>query len=296
LLITCKHINREAGAASNEAGAQGKGGLGMPSWVIGVAGTFVLSLIVAYGFLRLRCRRIGPPFGPRARYWALFIVISTAVMSSLVGLLLVVASKHVPAYVGIVVPSGLWLSKLPPQRDRDMVPRNLPGGLLTLPFSRLYERMGDDMEAWCDTRLRAAAPRPQWISDAARYYSNQAENLPRDSRARADLDRWRDSIEHKMKIVRLINLDAGPERLRASLDLHPSTQLLRKYNDDDLLRLSDRLETEALNELHLFLAYIYRLGYHTMLIYPSRPLFQRVEPPHRWRIAPDRAEPMSPDL
>jgi len=268
----------------------------MPSWVIGVAGTFVLSLIVAYGFLRLRCRGIGPPFGPRARYWAFFIVVSTAVMSSLVGLLLVVASKHVPAYVGIVVPGGLWLSKLPPQRDRDMLPRNLPGGLLTLPFSRLYERMGDDMEAWCDTRLRAAAPHPQWISDAAQYYSNQAEGLPGESRPRADLDRWRDSIKHKISIVRLIHLDAGPERLRASLDLHPSTQHLRKYNDDDLLRLADRLETEALNELHLFLAYLYRLGYHTMLIFPFRPSIQRVEPPYRRPMAPDRAEPMAPDL
>ena len=99
----------------------------MPSEVIGVAGTFVLSLIVAYGFLRLRCRGIGPPFGPRARYWALFIVVGTAVTSSAVGLLLVVAGKHVPAYVAIIVPSGLWLSKLPPQRDRDMLPRNLVG-------------------------------------------------------------------------------------------------------------------------------------------------------------------------
>ena len=79
--------------------------------------------------------------------------------------------------------------------------------------------------------------------------------------------------------MRLINLDAGPERLRASLDLHPSTQHLRKYNDDDLVRLADRLETEALNELHLFLAYLYRLGYHTMLIYPFRPSIQRVEAP-----------------
>jgi hypothetical protein len=268
----------------------------MPSWVIGVAGTFVLSLIVAYGFLRLRCRGIGPPFGPRARYWALFIVVSTAIMSSLVGLLLVVASKHVPAYVGIVVPSGLWLSKLPPQRDRDLHPRSLPGGLLTFPFSRLYDRMGDDMEAWCDTRVRAAAPHPQWIADAAQYYSNQAETLSADSRARADLDRWRDSIQHKISIVRLIHLDAGPKRLRAALDLHPSTAHVRKYSDDDLVRLADRLEAEALNELHLFLAYLYRLGYHTMLIFPFRPTIKRVEAPPRRPMTPDRAEPMTPDL
>jgi hypothetical protein len=267
----------------------------MPSWVIGVAGTFVLSLIVAYGFLRLRCRGIGPPFGPRARYWAFFIVVATAVMSSAVGLLLVVASKHVPAYVGIIVPSGLWLGKLPPQRDRDMLPRSL-SGLLTLPFSRLYDRMGDDMEHWCATRLRAVSPNPQWIADAAQYYSNQAEGLRGESPARGNLDRWRDSIKHKISIVRLINLDAGPQRLRASLQMHSSTAHIRKYNDDDLARLADRLETEALNELRLFLAYIYRLGYHTMLIYPFRPSIQRVQAPQRRPLAPDRAEPMTPDL
>jgi hypothetical protein len=267
----------------------------MPSWVIGVAGTFVLSLIVAYGFLRLRCRRIGPPFGPRARYWALFIVVATAVMSSAVGLLLVVASKHVPAYVGIIVPSGLWLSKLPPQRDRDLLPRSL-SGLLTLPFSRLYDRMGDDMERWCDTRLRAVSPDPQWIADAAQYYSNQAEGLRGESPARANLDRWRDSIRHKISIVRLINLDAGPERLRASLQMHSSTAHLRKYNDEDLARLADRLETEALNELRLFLASIYRLGYHTMLIFPFRPTIARVDAPPRRPMTPDRAEPLTPDL
>src|ERR1700735_4170874 len=169
-------------------------GRGMLSGCIGVAGTFVVSLIVAYGFLRLRCRGIGPPFGPRARYWALFIVVGTAVTSSAVGLLLVVAGKHVPAYVAIIVPGGLWLSKLPPQRDRDMLPRNL-SSLLTLPFSRLYDRMGDDLQAWCDTRIEAARPRPQWIAAAAQYYWNQMGRVT-DRRARADLDRWRESITH----------------------------------------------------------------------------------------------------
>lgn len=267
----------------------------MPSWVIGVAGTFVVSLVVAYGFLRLRCRGIGPPFGPRARYWALFIVVATAIMSSAVGLLLVVAGEHVPAYVAIIVPSGLWLGKLPPQRDRDVLPRTLTG-LLTLPFSRLYDRMGDDMEAWSATRLAAVSPNPQWIADAAQYYSNQAENLRGQSQARANLERWRDSIKHKISVVRLINLDAGQERVRAALHMHASTQHLRAYNIDEPARLADRLETEALNELRLFLAYIYRLGYHTMLIYPFRPTLQRVQAPDRRSMTPDHAEPLAPDL
>jgi hypothetical protein len=66
-----------------------------------------------------------------------------------------------------------------PQRDRDLLPRTWPS-LLTLPFSRLYDRMGDDMQDWCDTRLRAASAKPQWISDAVIYYHNQvsAERRP----------------------------------------------------------------------------------------------------------------------
>ena len=119
----------------------------MPSWVVGVVGTFALSLILAYGFLRLRCRGVGNPFGRRAKSWAVLIMLATAIVSTGVGLLLVAASRHLPAaYVGVVVPGGLWFSKLPPQRDRDLFHRTL-AGVLTLPFSRLYDRMGDDMEA-----------------------------------------------------------------------------------------------------------------------------------------------------
>src|SRR6202034_3355050 len=101
------------------------------------------------------------------------------------GSIFVFAGMHVPAYFAIIVPSGLWLSKVPPQRDRDMLPGHL-SGLLTLPFSRLYDRMGDDLQAWCDTRVAAVLPNPQWIADAAQYYSNQAGNLRYESEARAN--------------------------------------------------------------------------------------------------------------
>ncbi|MGO9191103.1 MAG: hypothetical protein ACLP8X_21970 [Streptosporangiaceae bacterium] len=258
----------------------------MPSWVVGVVGTFALSLILAYGFLRLRCRGVGNPFGRRAKSWAVLIMVATAIVSTGVGLILVAASRHLPAaYVGVVVPGGLWFSKLPPQRDRDLLHRTL-AGVLTLPFSRLYDRMGDDMEAWCETRLQAASAKPQWIADAVTYYCHQVQGGLKDRRARADLDRWRESITHKISIVRLIGLDTTPARLQAALAMHPSTQHVRKYAGDDLPRLARRLETEALNELHLFLAYVYRLGHHRLLIYPFRPSAHRA--PVREPTAPDR--------
>jgi hypothetical protein len=232
---------------------------------LGVVWTFALSLVLAYTFLRLRCRRTGRPFGPRAKYWALFIATGTALAAAGVGALAAAAGPGF-AYVGILVPGWLWLTRLPPRRDRDL----RPGAWFTVPFSRLYERMGDDMESWCETRLAAARPKPQWIADAAQYYWNQMSRVT-DSRARADLDRWRDSIAHKISIVRLTGLEPGPGRLRAALQLHPSTQNARRYDGDDPPRLARRLETEALNELHLFLTYAYRLGYRKMLIYPFRP-------------------------
>jgi hypothetical protein len=74
---------------------------------------------------------------------------------------------------------------------------------------------------------------------------------------------------------RLINLDTTPARLHDALQEHPSTQNLRRYSDDDLPRLTRRLESDATNELDLFLATVYRLGYHKLLIYPFRPSVHR---------------------
>jgi hypothetical protein len=258
---------------------------------LGVVVTFVLSLILSCTFLRGRCRGIGSPFGPHARYWASFIVVGTAAVSTAVGMLIVAASSHSGgAYVGIIVPVGLRLSKVPPQRDLDMRPRTRAHAL-TLPFSRLYDQIGEDMQDWCDTRIAAARPEPQFIAHAAQYYWNQMSRVT-DPRTRDVLDGWRKSIAHKINIVRLIELDASQARLRDTLQQHPSTQHIRQYSDDDLPQLARRLESDALSELNLFLARAYRLGYHKMLIYPFRPEAHRPEQPPQAHPA----EPVTPDL
>ena len=65
---------------------------------------------------------------------------------------------------------------------------------------------------------------------------------------------------HKINIVRLINLDTTPARLPDALhgtSLHAApAPVLRR----DLPRLARRLESDATNELDLFLATVYRLG------------------------------------
>jgi hypothetical protein len=244
----------------------------MPDFVVGIVGTFVLSLILAYGFLRLRCRRIGPLFGPLARPWSFLIVMGTAILSAGAGLLIVAASDHIhAAYVAIILPGGLWFSKMPPEH---LVPRTV-ADWLALPFRRLYDRMGDDMQDWCETRLKAAAPKPQWIADAVTYYHIQVRGRLKDAQAQARLGNWQESITHKIEIVRLIELDTTPARLREALRKHPFLPDVRNYADDDLPQLASRLESDALNELNLFLGYIYHLGHYKLLIYPFRPSAQR---------------------
>ena len=238
--------------------------------VVGGIGTFIVSLVFACVFLRLRCRGVGPPFKPHARPWALLIVLATALVYTGFGLLVLAASHQAPAaLVGVVVPGGLWLTSVSAPRDR------LRAGWLTRPLSNLYDGMGEDMQAWCDIRHRAATEAPQWISDAVQYYYDQVKGRIKNRQAREELCDWRDSIVHKISILRLINLDTTPERLRDSLQRHSSTRNQRRYADGNLARLARRLESDATNELDLFLAKVYRLGYHKLLIYPFRPSVHR---------------------
>jgi hypothetical protein len=221
---------------------------------------------------------IGPPFAHHARNWAWFIVVTTAIASTVVGLLIGAASGNVlVTWAGLLAPAALGLAQVPPQRDRDMrLPTML--SVLTLPFGRLYDRMGDDLQDWCDIRLSATSADPQWIADAVNYYYDQVGREVTSSLALADLDRWRASISHKIRIVGLIRKSAPEEQLRAALQIHPDTENTRKYNTDDRTRLAARLRTEANGELNLFLAYIYPIGHGKLLIYPFRPSVQRDRP------------------
>jgi hypothetical protein len=205
--------------------------------------------------------------------------VATAIVSTGVGLVIAAASRHIlAAYAGVIVPGSLWLSTLPPQPERDSRPRTLPA-LLTLPLARLYERMGEDREDWCDTRLEAASFKPQDIASAVNYYYNQVAGGLADSQARSQLDRWRESINHKISIVGLINRDVPEDGLLAKLHVHPDTEDERKYNYADRPGLASRLKAEARNELRLFLVLIYPLMGRKMLIYPFRPGAQRTYPP-----------------
>ena len=192
----------------------------MPSWVPGLLVTVAVSAASAYGFLRLRCRRLGRPFGPKARSSAIAVIVITVIISTGLGVAAVAVGHHLRAvYVGLVLPSGLWLGEVAAQRKRErdsLWPRQLTA-CLTFPVRRLDDGMGDDMKDWCDTRLRAALKPPPHLPDAAQYYYNQVAGRVKDERALEELDRWRKSIAHKTRIVRLINLGTGTSRLWTEL-------------------------------------------------------------------------------
>jgi hypothetical protein len=246
----------------------------MPSWVIGVAVTLVLSLISAYGFLLLRCRGAGHPFGPHSRPWAITVIVITAAISTLLGVAVVAASHHVrAAYIGLLVPSILWLGRASAQRGRGpgrLVPGQLAAYVM-LPLQRLDDGIGDDLQDWCDARSRAVSGQPQQVADAAQYYYRQLAGRLKDDRDREQLYCWRESIRHKSQVAQMIGRGEPAARVRAALHSHPSTSNPGKYDTGDPRQLTRRLQGEAENELHLLLAWAYRRGQHRLLIYPFRP-------------------------
>src|SRR5258708_37481916 len=203
----------------------------MLSWDV-LVGTILLSLVSAYGFLRLRCRGTGNPFGRRARRWAITIVGITPTLAPGVGLAAIAAGNHtIAAYVGLILPSGLWLGKASGQLSRQGssgLPRHLVA-LATLPLRRLDDRMADDMQDWCDTRLRAASTKPQWLSDAAEYYYNQVGSRLKDARATVQLTRWRDSAWDTRSAGRLLDLQTTPHPLPPAPDAHHYSRWVRKH-------------------------------------------------------------------
>jgi hypothetical protein len=239
-----------------------------------LAGTIVLAVISACAFLRLRCRGIGNPFGPLARRWSYTIIAITVVISVGLSLALVAASGQVrTAYVGFILPGGLWLAKVSGELGTGrsgMQPSGL-AGCLTFPLRRLNDRMGDDLQYWCDDRSRAVADNPPWVSDAAQYYFNQVNGRLKDDRAQTYVNDLRESIKHKIKVMQMIEVEDTPARVEAALQSHSSTRDLHQFTIGDLFTLSRRLRTEAEHELDLLMAFAYRRGFYDLLIYPFRP-------------------------
>jgi hypothetical protein len=240
----------------------------MPSWAAGAAGTFAISAVSAYVFLQLRCRGIGYPFGPSARWWAMAVIVITAVVATGLGVAVVAVSDHLRAvYVGVIVPSVLWLGRSPAPRGTRRGSVFLRGlvAWADAPLRRLNDSMGEDLHNWCEDRSAAAANSPELIDDLAEHYYLQVRNHLKN---RDELELRLDSIRRKVALARR----ARQGRLRApalqdALEDHSSTRNNRKYSAEDQDRLARRLESDAQSELMQLLAAIYRLGHRKLIKY-----------------------------
>jgi hypothetical protein len=242
----------------------------MPGWVASVAWTALLSVVSSWAFLVVRCRGLGRPFGPTSKWWAFAVVIITSAVATGLGVAVAAAGHHLrAAYIGLIVPSGLWLGRLAEQQQSRRRGRWRPevlAGRLTFFVRRMDDRIGDDLEAWCDARLRAACGSPEVLGEATTYYHGRiVARWAKGDRRRQALDRARDSILHKAGVVQLINFDTEEWRLEKALRAHPSTSpLLGKYTRKEL---GGRLLDSAENELRVMLADEYRRGRGKLLIY-----------------------------
>jgi hypothetical protein len=244
----------------------------MPGWVTGVVLTGLLSIISAWGFLLARCRGDGRAFGPTSKWWAVAVVLTTGAAASVLGVAGAAAGHHVRAfYIGLAVPSALWLDKAAKQRSSREGGSNtlLPEALvvwLTFFVQRMDDRMGDDLQAWCDDRVRVASGNPLLLLEAARYYHGCiVVRFRRNDACRKDFDVAMESIRHKVEVIRLIDRGATEDRVNTELRKNPSTRpLAGRY---ELGYLESRLQDSAENDLAFMLAEAYRRGCDKLVIY-----------------------------
>jgi hypothetical protein len=241
----------------------------MPGWVVSLASTALISAVSACGFLLARCRGTGRPFGPTSKWWAVAVVVITGAAATGLGVAGAAAGHHVrAAYIGLVVPSALWLDKAAKQHSREgdrWLPEALVGWLAFF-INRMNDRMGDDLQTWCDERLRRASANRRLLREATVYYhSHIVGRFQRDDRRRQVVDRAKESILQKIEVLKLINPDTTPQQLDVALRRHPSTRSWAgRYTHRDL---ASRLQDSAENDLRFMLADAYRWGCDKLPIY-----------------------------
>ena len=262
----------------------------MPGLVLGGVGTFVVSLIVAYWFLRIRCRGIGPPFGRRARYWASFIVVSTAALAAAVGVLILPpaasrapcrghrAGRSVVHQTAPAARPGHAAQDVVRRADPPVQPPVRPDGRRHAVLVR-YQDRGGEAQAAVDSGRRAVLLEPD-EPDHRSAGAGQSGPL-------AGLHRAQDQHGAADRPGRRPGPAAGQPAVARLDGARPQVQ--RRRPGPAGPAAGDRGAERA----HLFLAYAYRLGYHKMLIYPFRPGAHRPAPQPPPKVQP--VEPVTPE-
>jgi hypothetical protein len=223
-------------------------------------------------FLFLRCHGQGRPFGRRSRWWALAVIGVTGVVSTLATVVAVTVVDQLPSAffsLGVLAPSGLWLSEIRSRRDggRSLL-RDVSTLWLTRLLARMHEGIAEDRLAWCEEHVD-----PSWNNDdmgmAARFYQEYLrDRLSPDERRRGRIYAQLAAIEARLNVGHLIENGVARAKVVAALQVARATKDPRysRYHSD-LSRLADILRHDAERDLVRLLGSAYNAGYYKMPIY-----------------------------
>ena len=113
----------------------------MSDGILRLSVTLALACASAGFFLFLRCQGTGPPFGRNSRRWATLVILVTGLLSTVAAFAGFALVRHLPGVIvgmGIIAPSGLWLSEIYSRRGDQ---RSMLRDMSTLWLSRLLARM-----------------------------------------------------------------------------------------------------------------------------------------------------------
>jgi uncharacterized membrane protein YgcG len=239
--------------------------------------TFALACASAIFFLLLRCQGKGTPFGRHSRRWALLVVVATGFLSTVAafgGLAIVQQLPGAFVGLGIVGPSGLWLSEIHSRREEPRSPlRDMSTLWLSRLLARLNEGMAEDRAAWCEKHVDETWTADE-LSRAARFYQEyMRERMTPAERRRGRIYAQVSAIEARLTAVAMIENGETRPKIAAALQVSRTTKDSRySRNMSDLQRMADVLHHDAERDLVRLLGSAYSAGLYRI------PVF---EPPRR---------------
>jgi hypothetical protein len=257
----------------------------VPSGMLRLSLTFALACASAVLFLLLRCQGTGPPFGRNSRVWALLVITVTSLLSTGAAFAGFAIMNQLPGAflgLGVIGPSGLWLSEIHNRReDRRSLLRDMSTLWLSRLLARLHEGMAEDRIAWCERHVDE-----EWTADelsaAARFYQEYLrERMTPAERRRSRINAQVNAIEARLTAVQLIENGAARTKVVAALQgsrVTKDSRYTRNFGDPQ--RMADILHHDAERDLIRLLGSAYGIGLYRIPVYtPPRRTYSGVDTP-----------------
>jgi hypothetical protein len=256
-------------------------GRSVPNEMLRPSVTFALACVSAMFFLLLRCHGKGTPFGRHSRTWALLVITLTGTLSTGIAFIGLAIVEHLPGVfvgLGVIGPSGLWLSEIHSRgEDQRSLTRDMSTLWLSVLLTRMHEGMAEDRIAWCENHVDEAWSADE-LAEAARFYQEYLrERLSPAERRRVRINAQINEIEARLTAVQLIENGAARTKITAALQGSRATKRSRYAGDlADLQRMADKLRHDAERELIRLLGAAYSAGLYRLPVFaPPKRIYSR---------------------